>query len=231
MIGEPITYRIVADDVVSMALIFSAMLVGVGMMIIGKPFWRKLGQLPLFNYRQNDKSVTETPGLIQPVLLLQATMSIALMLFAISVHMNTPMAEPALPSMIMLLSYMGVAALYITFCWMFYRFVIWMFLDAELLPLITEAWINSVCFEGVLLLPIAAIGIYYKLPMYLYAIYIVLAAFLPRYLLYYWLRPLFYLNFYGRLLFILYFCALQVFPLVLVMVGTEQLNRYLLFNY
>ncbi|MCR5574641.1 MAG: DUF4271 domain-containing protein [Bacteroidaceae bacterium] len=55
--------------------------------------------------------------------------------------------------------------------------------------------------------------------------------FFPGVLLFYWLKKLFYANFYGSLLLILYLCALEIFPMILMVLGIEQLNRYLLLNY
>ena len=69
MIGEPITYQIKSDDAVTITLIICVFLVTIALVMIGKPWNRKIAQLPLFNLRQNNTMVTETPGGIQPFFL------------------------------------------------------------------------------------------------------------------------------------------------------------------
>ena len=99
MIGEPITYHMSSDDVVTIALIVCVLLVTVALTMIGKPWKRKISQLPLFNFRQNDLTVTETPGGIQPFLFLHMGLLVSLLLLDISLRMNMPMSDLSLPSL------------------------------------------------------------------------------------------------------------------------------------
>ena len=197
MIGEPIPYQMKTDDIVTIVLLFCMLLATIALTMIGKPWGRKLAQLPLFNFRQNDLTVTETPGGIQPFLLIQMGLSVCLLLLR----------------------------------WLLYRFVLWMFVPPAHIPFIMEAWTNSVCEEGMFLLPLLVIDIYYNVQFVLFVIVLFVVSIIPRIWLFYWQKKLFSLNFYGSLLIFLYFCALEIFPIVLIAIGTRQLNRYLLFNY
>ena len=213
MMGEPIPYQMKTDDIVTIVLIFCMLLVTIALTMIGKPWGRKLAQLPLFNFRQNDLSVTETPGGIQPFLLIQMGLSVSL-------------ASSAL-----LACYLTLAIFFLLFRWLFYRFVLWMFVSPSHIPFIMEAWTNSVCMEGVFLLPVMIIDIYYNMQFVLFIIVLFIVSIIPRIWLFYWQKKLFSLNFYGSLLIFLYFCALEMLPVVLLAIGTRQLNRYLLFYY
>lgn len=231
MIGEPIPYQMKTDDIVTMVLLFCMLLVTVAFTMIGKPWRRKLAQLPLFNFRQNDLTVTETPGGIQPFLLIQMGLSVSLLLLDITIRMNQPLVELPLPSSSMLAIYMALAVLLLLFRWLLYRFVLWMFVPPAHIPFIMEAWTNSVCVEGMFLLPLLVIDIYYNVQFVLFVIVLFVVSIIPRIWLFYWQKKLFSLNFYGSLLIFLYFCALEILPIVLIAIGTRQLNRYLLFNY
>ena len=231
MIGEPIPYQMKTDDIVTIVLLFCMLLATIALTMIGKPWGRKLAQLPLFNFRQNDLTVTETPGGIQPFLLIQMGLSVTLLLFDITIRMNQPLVGLPLPSSSMLAIYMALAILFLLFRWLLYRFVLWMFVPPAHIPFIMEAWTNSVCVEGMFLLPLLVIDIYYNVQFVLFVIVLFVVSIIPRIWLFYWQKKLFSLNFYGSLLIFLYFCALEIFPVVLIAIGTRQLNRYLLFNY
>ncbi|MCR4765843.1 MAG: DUF4271 domain-containing protein [Bacteroidaceae bacterium] len=214
------------DDLVTVTLLCCVSLFSLALIIIGKPWIHKLGQMPLFNIRQNDKTITDTPGGIQPLLLLQTVMILGLLLMDISIRQNLPFTEVSFQPNRLLMVYILYITLFLFGCWLFYQFVCWLFLKSNERPLVMEAWVNSVCLEGVLFIPLVIIDIYYKIPFVYFLFFIGLMAFLPRYLLFYWLNKLFCLKSYGSLLLILYFCALEIVPLILVVFGTKQLNRY-----
>ncbi len=229
--GEPIPYYMKSDDVVTVVLIVCVILVTLALTMIGKPWSRKIAQLPLFNFRQNDLNVTETPGGIQPFLFIQMGLAVSLLLIDITIRMNQPLVELPLSSSALLAFYMMLAAAFLVFRWLLYRFVLWMFVPPVQIPFIMEAWTNSVCLEGVLLLPMMMVDIYYNMHSVLFVIVILVVSITPRIWLFYWQKKLFSLNLYGSLLIFLYFCALEILPIVFIAIGTRQLNRYLLFNY
>lgn len=231
MIGDPITYQLKTDDTVTFVLIGCVFLITMALLLLGKPWGRKIGQLPFFNFRQNDLMVTETPGGIQPFLIAQMGLTVGVLLLSISVHMAPKTVELSQPSVMVLAAFVVVAAVFLTFRWLSYKFVLWLFVPSGQIPLIMESWINSVCFEGVLLLPFLIIDIYYNIPIALFFILLLIILFFPRFWLFYWLKKHFCPNLYGSMLIFLYFCALEIVPLVLVAFGTQQLNRYLLFYY
>lgn len=231
MMGEPIPYYMKSDDVVTVVLIVCVILVTLALTMIGKPWSRKIAQLPLFNFRQNDLNVTETPGGIQPFLFIQMGLAVSLLLIDITIRMNQPLVELPLSSSALLAFYMMLAAAFLVFRWLLYRFVLWMFVQPVQIPFIMEAWTNSVCLEGVLLLPMMMVDIYYNMHFVLFVIVILVVSIIPRIWLFYWQKKLFSLNLYGSLLIFLYFCALEILPIVFIAIGTRQLNRYLLFNY
>ena len=216
MIGEPIPYQMKTDDIVTIVLLFCMLLATIALTMIGKPWGRKLAQLPLFNFRQNDLMVTETPGGIQPFLLIQMGLSVCLLLLDITIRMNQPLVELPLPSSSMLAIYMVLAILFLLFRWLLYRFVLWMFVPPAHIPFIMEAWTNSVCVEGMFLLPLLVIDIYYNVQFVLFVIVLFVVSIIPRIWLFYWQKKLFSLNFYGSLLIFLYFCALEIFPVVFI---------------
>ena len=228
MIGEPIPYQLKTDDVVTALWLCCLLLLALSAVALGKPLGRKIKQLPLFNFRQSDWMPAETPGGVRPFLLLQTLLILSLLLLDISARLHLQEVASFFTP-VLLLVYMLLAILTISFHWLLYKFVLWLFVYPVQIPLVMEAWVNYVCFEGMLFFPFVVVDIYYDLPFVLFAVCLVFITLLPRLWLFYWLKKLFCLKLYGSLLIFLYFCALESVPLWLFALGTGQLNRYLLF--
>ena len=156
---------------------------------------------------------------------------VALLLLDISIRMNQRMIDIVLPSYVLLAIYASVAVAFLAFRWVLYRFVLWLFVQPGQTPLVMQAWVNSVCIEGVLMLSLMMIDIYYSMSLRAFVIYLIVVSFFARFWFFYWLKKLFCLKLYGSLLIFLYFCALELVPILFIGIGTRHLNRYLLFNY
>ena len=69
MTGESIPYLLRTDDALTLTLFFCVLLVVFTVVLLGRPLMRKIEQMPLFAYRQNDKTGIETPAGIHPLML------------------------------------------------------------------------------------------------------------------------------------------------------------------
>ena len=118
-------------------------------------------------------------------------LAVSLLLIDITIRMNQPLVELPLSSSALLAFYMMLAAAFLVFRWLLYRFVLWMFVPPVQIPFIMEAWTNSVCLEGVLLLPMMMVDIYYNMHFVLFVIVILVVSIIPRIWLFYWQKKLF----------------------------------------
>lgn len=231
MIGERLPYLLHTDDALTLTLFFCVLLVALTVRVVGKPFFRKVEQMPLFAYRQNDKTGIETAAGVQPLLLTHATVVAATFAYTLSMQVHPDLSQLSFPTALLLLFYTFISSFYLFSCWLLYQFVGWVFFESNEVHVGIEGWINSKCLGGVLLLPLTIVNVYYNLSFYPILILLFLVLLLPGILLFYWLRKLFYAKIYGSLLLILYLCALEIIPIILMVLGIEQLNGYLLINY
>jgi hypothetical protein len=231
MTGEPIPYLLRTDDALTLTLFFCVLLVVFTVVLLGRPLMRKIEQMPLFAYRQNDKTGIETPAGIHPLMLTHLGVIIGAFALTVSINIHPDLPLLPFPTLILLIAYVVIAVLYLCFCWVLYQFVGWLFFEPDEVYMAIEGWINSMCVSGLLLLPLTILDVYFNISFSLLLFLVSLALLLPGILLFYWLKKLFCANFYGSLLLILYLCALEIIPIILMVLGIEQLNGYLLLNY
>lgn len=231
MTGQLLPYQLRTDDALTITLFICAMLLVLTAVVIGHPLLRRIEQMPLFAYRQNDKTGKETPGGVQPLMMTHAALIIGAFAWAMATRVHPDLPMLPIPTAVLLIAYIVIGALYLCFCRWFYQFVGWLFFEPAEVKWGVEGWLNSACLISLLMFPLTLLAVYFSLPIGLLILILFLVLFFPGVLLFYWLKKLFYANFYGSLLLILYLCALEIFPMILMALGIEQLNRYLLLNY
>lgn len=109
-----------------------------------------------------------------------------------------------------------------------YRVFGWIFFNGSVTQLCLEAYMTMILYMGILLLP-AILCIVFVIPDFYVTtiIAIVCLLFAKLLTLYKWLK-LFSEKIHGSLLLILYFCALEIIPALLMCKGLSQLIEYLI---
>lgn len=128
-------------------------------------------------------------------------------------------------------TYVMLAALFFFVKWLAYLFCGWIFLDKGK----TSAWVESYAtllyYLGLALFFVVLSAVYFVLSFKIILIAgAVLFLFLKILTLYKWIK-LFCVNLYGCFFVILYFCALEIIPCLLLYRGLEQLNNHLIVKY
>lgn len=127
-----------------------------------------------------------------------------------------------------------VLGIYIATCVVFYllkgilfRFILWVFFDKNMTKLCLESYTLLICLLGLSLFPLTLLVVYFDLPpSILLPIGLILIIFTKILMFYKWLK-FFFNNLYGLLCLIVYFCALELMPCLILYQGIVQLNNIL----
>lgn len=127
--------------------------------------------------------------------------------------------------------YIAVCLLYLCLKWMLYSFLGWVFFD----KIKTDVWLESystlLYYLGFSLFPFVLFLVYFDLNVaFLVSIGLGLVIFTKILMFYKWLK-LFSSNIYGVLLLILYFCALEIVPCLILYRGIIWLNNVLIIKF
>ena len=128
-------------------------------------------------------------------------------------------------------TYVAVAAAAFFAKWLAYLFFGWIFLDKDKTSAWTGSYATLLFYLGFALFFVLLAAVYFALPLKIILIAgAVLFFFLKILTLYKWIK-LFCDNLYGCFFVILYFCALEIIPCLLLYRGLEQLNNHLIVKY
>lgn len=128
---------------------------------------------------------------------------------------------------LMLGIYIGMSLFYISFKWVAYQFVNWIFFDKERNNYWTQTYFDLVSGISFLLFPVMLLIIYFNLGIQTSKVLIVFLLLFAKILLFYKSIRNFFKHVYGFLHFILYFCALEIIPLILFWKGITYINNIL----
>lgn len=231
MNGELIPYQIQADDAITLALLLGLLFVAHAIFFLGRPFLRKLEQLPLFALRQKDWLAVSSSAPVLTFLLLNAWIVIGLLVLFLSLARYPALLQISLPTGVLLLVYMGTMVVYIGMHGLLYRFVGWVFFEPEQVRLGFQGWVYSVALVGLLNLPLLLGYAYFDISLQALNNSLFLILILICFLLFFWLRKIFSVKFYGSLLLFSYLCALEIIPMILMVLGIEMINGNLISNY
>lgn len=132
---------------------------------------------------------------------------------------------------VLLWIYIGLSLAYLFLKWVIYSFIGWIFFDENTTTLWLESYSTLLYYLGFALFPFALFIVYFDLSLQLTIIIgLILAFFTKILMLYKWLK-LFCNKLGGCLLLILYFCALEIIPTLVLYRGLIQLNDYLIINF
>ena len=124
--------------------------------------------------------------------------------------------------------YIVSCAVYILLKWLMYVLLGWIFFDKNKTSLWISSYFTLVCYFGFVLFPFVLLLIYFDLKLiYLVVLGLFLLLFVKILMFYKWIK-LFFNKFEGLLLLILYFCALEIIPCLLLYRGMTELNSLLI---
>lgn len=135
------------------------------------------------------------------------------------------------PHSILLASYIGTVLLYLLFKRIAYQFINWIFFYKQRSDIWIEAYFDVVIWSGILLFPIVLLIVYFNLMPYWAVISAGSVFFVSKTLLLYKCIKNFFSHLYGLLHLIVYFCALEIIPDLLICKGLDYMNNLLILNF
>ena len=127
--------------------------------------------------------------------------------------------------------YIGVCLFYLCLKWMLYSFLGWIFFDESVTTLWLESYSTLLYYLGFALFPFALFIVYFDLSLQLTIIIGLILAFFTKILMFYKWIKLFFHQFGDLFLLILYFCALEIVPCLLLYQGMVRINDILLIKF
>lgn len=124
--------------------------------------------------------------------------------------------------------YVGICLAYVMLKWGVYSLLGWVFFDKNKTNMWLEAYSTLIYYLGFLLFPFVLFLVYFDLSVtYLAVIGLSILIFTKILMFYKWVK-LFFNQIHVLFLLILYFCALEIIPCLLMYQGLIQLNNILL---
>ena len=227
----PIPYTFRMDEVVTI-LLLGCFFLSAYVLSRSRNYLLQLGHDFLLHRERASIFSDSTGGDMRHLLLLvgQTCVLIGLYLF-ICFGTSQPALLGAQPTWKLVGVYAGICGGYVFLKWMLYFFLGWIFLDRETTGRWMEAYSTLLYYLGFALFLSILFIVYFNSEFEIMVIVgIVLFLFLKILAFYKWLK-LFCSNLYGSLFLILYFCAVEIIPCLMVYRGLVELNDYLIINY
>lgn len=213
----PLPYRLRTDDGITAIVLVLFMLM---LVIFSKSKKALLKQAKeLFNPpREYHNLFNDEPDNQQHsigVLVCLALLTLSLQLFSLNGQESYLITTPVVPYLTLLLNVLIVTVYYL-FKKLSYRFVNWIFFDKTKNKKWQETYSFTYATEGLLLFPLVLLTIYFDLNTLHAWLYIDFVVFLTRIILLYETYIIFFPKIHGILHLIVYFCALEITPLLML---------------
>lgn len=226
--GNKVPHQLSADDGITALLLLCFFLVAY-VLSKGKRFLLQQAKEFSFNKERGNlfDSSTATDVRFRISLLFQTCVLLGIFIFDYF-YDHTPGLLNKYPPIAILGIYIGVCVSYYFVKWLLYSFLFWIFFDKAKTVVWIEAYSTILYYLGFSLFPLVLLMVYFNLSSnILIAIGLGLVIFAKILMFYKWLK-LFFNNLYGLFCLILYFCALEIVPCLVLYQGLIQINNLLL---
>lgn len=213
----PLPYRLRTDDGITAIVLVLFMLMLVLFSKSKKALLKQAKELfnPPREYHNlfNDEPDNQQHSI--GVLVCLALLTLSLQLFSLNGQESYLITTPVVPYLTLLLNVLIVTVYYL-FKKLSYRFVNWIFFDKTKNKKWQETYSFTYAIEGLLLFPLVLLTIYFDLNTLHAWLYIGFVVFLTRIILLYETYIIFFPKIHGILHLIVYFCALEITPLLML---------------
>ena len=226
MQGEPMPYKMESDEAVIGAVLFCFVLILLAL---------QRGSKSVIPYLKEAVTVRNRAGFYEEKVALSSVSSAALCFSTIltsGICLYRYYASPLLPEgighLLVLMAYICAFAVLIVGKYLLYDFVNWIFFNKEKNQRWKQSYWGLIAAAGVVLFPSVLFAVFLDSEIQIsdYLLLMILVIF--KILLFYKLIGNFFVHFYGILHLILYFCALEIIPDLLLWKGVEIFNNLFL---
>lgn len=227
--GTPIPYSTRTDNVIA-AIILTCFILTTFILSRGKKrLSQQIKELVSHRKRSNlfDSSSSSSDLRYSLLLIVQTCILGGILYLDYFIHKSPEVTTASSPHLLLGL-YTVACMSYILIKWLLYNFLGWIFFNKETTRDVLTSYATIVYYFGFGLFGLTLFTVYFDLSLNDLTLYgiglIVLAKILT---LYKWVK-FFFNTFYGLILLILYFCALEIVPYLLLYQGLSQMNHILL---
>ena len=229
--GTPISYSPRTDDAIALTLLVCFFLSSIALARGKKFLSQQVKDFVLHRERTSIFDSSTAADVRYLLVLVLQTCVLSGITFLNYFHNTCPALMDHVSSLLLLGIYVGFCLAYFLLKWLLYMFLGWTFFDKNKTNIWLESYSALIYYVGFALFPFVLFLVYFDLSLTnLVIIGSIILIFTKILMFYKWIK-LFFHQFSGLFLLILYFCALEIVPCLLLYQGMIQMNNILLIKF
>ena len=229
--GTPISYSPRTDDAIALTLLVCFFLSSIALARGKKFLSQQVKDFVLHRERTSIFDSSTAADVRYLLVLVLQTCVLSGITFLNDFHNTCPALMDHVSSLLLLGIYVGFCVAYFLLKWLHYMFLGWTFFDKNKTNIWLESYSALIYYVGFALFPFVLFLVYFDLSLTnLVIIGSIILIFTKILMFYKWIK-LFFHQFSGLFLLILYFCALEIVPCLLLYQGMIQMNNILLIKF
>ena len=229
--GTPISYSPRTDDAIALTLLACFFLSSIALARGKKFLSQQVKDFVLHRERTSIFDSSTAADVRYLLVLVLQTCVLSGITFLNYFHDTCPALMDHVSSLLLLGIYVGFCLAYFLLKWLLYMFLWWTFFDKNKTNIWLESYSALIYYVGFALFPFVHFLVYFDLSLTnLVIIGSIILIFTKILMFYKWIK-LFFHQFSGLFLLILYFCALEIVPCLLLYQGMIQMNNILLIKF
>ena len=229
--GTPISYSPRTDDAIALTLLVCFFLSSIALARGKKFLSQQVKDFVLHRERTSIFDSSTAADVRYLLVLVLQTCVLSGITFLNYFHDTCPALMDHVSSLLLLGIYVGFCLAYFLLKWLLYMFLGWTFFDKNKTNIWLESYSALIYYVGFALFPFVLFLVYFDLSLTnLVIIGSIILIFTKILMFYKWIK-LFFHQFSGLFLLILYFCALEIVPCLLLYKGMIQMNNILLIKF
>ena len=229
--GTPISYSPRTDDAIALTLLACFFLSSIALARGKKFLSQQVKDFVLHRERTSIFDSSTAADVRYLLVLVLQTCVLSGITFLNYFHDTCPALMDHVSSLLLLGIYVGFCLAYFLLKWLLYMFLWWTFFDKNKTNIWLESYSALIYYVGFALFPFVLFLVYFDLSLTnLVIIGSIILIFTKILMFYKWIK-LFFHQFSGLFLLILYFCALEIVPCLLLYQVLVQINNILLIKF
>ena len=229
--GTPISYSPRTDDAIALTLLACFFLSSIALARGKKFLSQQVKDFVLHRERTSIFDSSTAADVRYLLVLVLQTCVLSGITFLNYFHDTCPALMDHVSSLLLLGIYVGFCLAYFLLKWLLYMFLGWTFFDKNKTNIWLESYSALIYYVGFALFPFVLFLVYFDLSLTNLVIIGSIILILTKILMFYKWIKLFFHQFSGLFLLILYFCALEIVPCLLLYQGMIQMNNILLIKF
>ena len=229
--GTPIPYSPRTDDAIALTLLACFFLSSIALARGKKFLSQQVKDFVLHRERTSIFDSSTAADMRYLLVLVVQTCVLSGITFFNYFHDTSPALMNSVSPLLLLGIYVGSCLAYFLLKWLLYMLIGWTFFDKNRTNIWLESYSTLIYYAGFALFPFVLFLVYFDLSLTnLLIIGTIILIFAKILMFYKWIK-LFFHQFGALFLLILYFCALEIVPCLLLYQGMIQMNNILLIKF